>query len=70
MSRGGTTLLKTYILRLHHGAEEAAALQPVLCKTDAQALAKAREWLAQHPDCLAIDVLCGTDELYHVGRPG
>lgn len=44
-------------------------MRPMLCETNAEALAKAQNWLEQNPDCEAIDVLIGDVELFRVGRP-
>ncbi len=44
-------------------------IEPLLCSSDAQALSKAREWLAAHPECDAVGVLFGADELFHVAQP-
>jgi hypothetical protein len=69
LSRRGATLLKTYILRFRAGGES-AGFRPVLCRTNAQALAEAQAWLEQHRDCEAVDVFLGDIELFQVGRPG
>jgi hypothetical protein len=69
LSRRGATLLKTYILRFRAGGES-AGFRPVLCRTNAQALAEAQAWLEQHVDCETVDVFLGDMELFQVGRPG
>ncbi|MDQ0466974.1 hypothetical protein QO010_004771 [Caulobacter ginsengisoli] len=60
-------LLKTYLLRFV-AKGQTIALQPVLCGTNAEALAEARRGLEQRPDCEAVDVLLGDTEIFHIGR--
>ncbi|MDP1632732.1 MAG: hypothetical protein Q8L66_15055 [Caulobacter sp.] len=43
--------------------------RPVLCGSNADALTKAQQWLDDHPDVDVIEVLCGGEDLFQVGRP-
>lgn len=61
-------LLKTYVFCLRH-SDERTGVHPVLCRTNAEALQTARDWLDRHADCESIDVLLGETEIFSVARP-
>lgn len=63
----GTDLLKTYTLYLRDGRDE-VRFEPALCRTDALAMAHARELLELHEACKAIDIYLGDDFLCRVNR--
>jgi hypothetical protein len=67
-ARGREVMLpKTYAFHIRVDGQS-PAFQPLLCATDAEALDKARQWLAQHPECEEIDVFLGDVELFSVAR--
>ncbi|MDP1965634.1 MAG: hypothetical protein Q8K93_25925 [Reyranella sp.] len=61
-------LLRTYIFKLHT-LKGTVDRRPVLCGSNADALTKAQQWLDDHPDVDVIEVLCGGEDLFQVGRP-
>ena len=50
--RGGDGLRKTYTFYLRDGGEQ-LRFEPVICRTDAEAMGRAREMLALHSECEA-----------------
>jgi hypothetical protein len=62
-------LLKTYTIFLRDGGDH-DRFEPSLCRSDADALSRARALLAQHPECEAVEVFFGSDLLFRVeARP-
>lgn len=61
-------MFKTYLLKLDCGGPQ-RGLRPVVCRTNAEALAQAQAWLDEHPECDAVDVVLGDSELFRVARP-
>jgi len=61
-------LLRTYTLYLrgHDGADR---FEPAMCRTDVDAMARARLLLAQNPDCRSIDAYFGDQHLFSVAAP-
>ena len=59
-------MLKTYTLYLRHQDGAQLGFEPALCNSDSEAMARARELLAQRPDADAVDVNFGEDHLYRV----
>jgi len=64
---GGVPLLKTYTFYLRDERDD-ARFEPAMCRTDAQAMAHARELLEVDEACHAIDVYLGDDFLCRVSR--
>lgn len=60
-------MLKTYTIYLRDGGE-ATRFEPALCRSDLEALTRARLLLAQHTECEAVEVFFGETCLFHVGR--
>jgi hypothetical protein len=60
-------VLKTYTIYLRDGGE-ATRFEPALCENDLDALTRAREVLARHTECEAVEVYFGETCLFHVGR--
>ena len=65
--RGGDGLRKTYTFYLRDGGEQ-LRFEPVICRTDAEAMARAREMLALHSECEAIEVFFGDQQLFRYDR--
>jgi hypothetical protein len=59
--------LKTYTLFLRGGGDE-GRFEPALCLTASEAMARARELLADHAECEAIEVFLGDSLLFRVAR--
>lgn len=51
-------MLKTYTLYLRDGSTP-SRFEPALCRTDAEAMARANTLLALHPECATVDVFLG-----------
>ena len=62
------TRLKTYTLFLRDGAGE-DRFEPALCASSSEAMARARELLAVHAECEAVEVFLGDSQLFSVARP-
>jgi hypothetical protein len=60
-------LLKTYTFYLRDGRDN-ERFEPAMCGSDLEAMSRARELLALHPDCKAIEVFFGDNCLFLVGR--
>ncbi|HXQ16156.1 MAG TPA: hypothetical protein VN814_16175 [Caulobacteraceae bacterium] len=60
-------MLKTYTLYLRDGSDD-VRFEPAMCSSDAEALARARMLLSEHPECEAVDVFFGGDQLFRFGR--
>jgi hypothetical protein len=60
--------MKTYTLFLRNGEEPPAAFEPALCRTDAEALGKARELLERRPEFDTVEVCFGDTLLFRLGR--
>ena len=60
-------MLKTYTLYLRDGGE-AVRFVPALCKTDADAIARARMLLVEHPECATIEIFFGEKLLFTIER--
>lgn len=56
---------KTYTLFLCDGTDR-IRFEPALARTDAEALARARELLSLHPECHAVEVMFGNQHLFRV----
>jgi hypothetical protein len=65
-SRGGE-MPKTYTLYLRDGGD-AVRFVPALCERDAEAIARARMLLAQHPECETIEIFFGEKLLFTIER--
>ena len=63
------SLLKTYTLYLRDGADGESAFEPALCKGNDEAVARAMELLGRNPQCHAVDVFFGEQELFRVKQP-
>ena len=62
-------MLKTYTLFLRDGGD-GARFEPALARTDLDAMTRARELLARHPECEAVEVFFGDELLFRVeARP-
>jgi len=59
-------MLKTYTLYLRDGSPR-RRFEPALCRTDADAMARAREVLAAHPECEAVEVFFGDRHIVSIG---
>lgn len=59
-------MLKTYALFLRGDRDKPQQFQAATCKTDAEALQRARALLVNHPECEAVDVFFGDTELFRV----
>jgi hypothetical protein len=55
-------VLKTYTVYLRDGSAD-ARFEPILCLCDAEAMARARVLLAEHPECEAVEVFFGDDPI-------
>ncbi|MDO8379156.1 hypothetical protein [Phenylobacterium sp.] len=60
-------MLKTYTIYLRDG-REGTRFEPALCRDDVEALRRARELLALHAECQAVEVFFGETRLFHVER--
>ena len=60
-------MLKTYTLYLRDGGD-ADRFVPALCASDADAIARARMLLADHPECHMIEVFFGENLLFSIER--
>jgi len=60
--------MKTYTLYLIRGDEPAAAFEPVLCRTDAEALGRARQLLERRAEFDTVEVCFGETVLFRLGR--
>ncbi|MFI4975770.1 MAG: hypothetical protein ACHP84_14615 [Caulobacterales bacterium] len=58
-------MLRTYTLYLCDGGAD-VRFEPALCESDFEAMGRARELLAQHPECEAVEVYFGDDCLFRV----
>ena len=58
-------MLKTYTIYLRDGREP-SRFEPALCRDDVEALRRARELLALHAECQAVEVFFGDTRLFHV----
>jgi hypothetical protein len=59
-------MLKTYTLYLRDGSP-LRRFEPALCRTDVDAMARARELLAAHPECEAVEVFFGDRHIVSIG---
>jgi hypothetical protein len=59
-------MLKTYALFLRGERDKPQQFLAVACKTNAEALQRARALLAGHPECQAVDIFFGDTELFRV----
>nr|WP_041374502.1 hypothetical protein [Phenylobacterium zucineum] len=60
--------MKTYALYLRAADENTSRVEAVTCKTNVEAMQRARALLAQNPQYEAVDVSCGDGELFRVKR--
>ncbi|WP_421931830.1 hypothetical protein [Phenylobacterium sp.] len=60
-------MLKTYTIYLRDGGE-GTRFEPALCENDLEALTRARELLALHAECEAVEVYFSETYLFHVRR--
>jgi hypothetical protein len=61
--------MKTYTLYLRTGEETpASTFEPVLCRSDAEALGHARQLLERRPEIDTVDVCFGETVLFQLGR--
>lgn len=60
-------ILKTYTAYLRDGGER-ARFEPVLCASDGEAMARARELLRAHPECDVVEVYFGDERLFTLGQ--
>jgi hypothetical protein len=60
--------MKTYTLFLRTGEEPPGAFEPVLCRTDAEALGQARLLLERRPEFDTVEVCFGDMLLFRIGR--
>lgn len=60
-------MLKTYTIYLRDGREP-SRFEPALCPDDIEALRRARELLALHAECQAVEVFFGDTRLFLVER--
>jgi hypothetical protein len=60
-------VLKTYTLYLRDGRDR-VRFEPAMCRTNGEAMARARELLELHGECEAVEVFFGDDFLYRVAR--
>lgn len=60
-------MLKTYTLYLRDGVDR-VRFEPSMCRTDAEAMARARKLLELNPECKAVEVLFGNDLLFRINR--
>ena len=69
MPFAGGTMLKTYTLYMR---DDGAAVRfvPAMCASDAEAIRRARELLADHPECATIEVVFGEQLLFTIARDG
>ena len=58
---------KTYTLYLRDGGE-AVRFVPALCEADADAIARARALLIEHPECETIEIFFGEKRLFTIAR--
>jgi hypothetical protein len=58
-------LLKTYTLYLRDGGDQ-LRFEPAMARSDVEALKRARELLARHPECEAVEVYFGDQNLFRV----
>ena len=61
----GNALLKTYTLFLRDGGD-GNRFEPAMCRSEFDALTRARKLLSQHPECEAVEVFFGHDLLFRV----
>lgn len=59
---------KTYTFYLRDGSDR-NRFEPGLCRSDAEAMARARELLALHAECHAIEAFFGEEFLFRFVRP-
>lgn len=57
---------KTYTLYLRDDGPK-RRFEPALCRTDVEAMARARELLAAHPECEAVEVFFGDRHIARIG---
>ncbi len=60
--------MKTYALHLRTADENTSRVEAVTCKTNVEAMQRARALLAQNPHYETVDVSCGDGELFRVKR--
>ncbi len=59
-------LLKTYSLFVRDSDGLASIFEPAMCGTHSEAMAKARDLLARHPSCEAVEAYLGDLELFRM----
>lgn len=64
---GNCDLRKTYTFYLR-GGHEPDRFEPVLCRSDPEAMASARDLLARHGEREAVEVFFGEELLFRVAR--
>lgn len=60
-------LIKTYTAYLRDGGEK-DRFEPLMCASDGAAMTRARQLLADHPECDVIEVFFGSELLFVVGQ--
>lgn len=58
-------MVRTYTLYLRDGGDQ-TRFEPALCRDDVEALARARELLALHPECESVEAYFGDAHLFTV----
>jgi hypothetical protein len=58
-------VLKTYTLYLRDGSDD-VRFEAALCSSDIEAMARARLVLSEHPECEAVEVFFGGDQLFRL----
>lgn len=59
---------KTYTAYLRDGRDE-VRFEPLLCRSVGEAMSRARQLLAAHPECEAVEVFFGSELLFAVAQP-